>query len=201
MLDGSFLISLLEILCRPLSPRGVAWLRVLIDVLRPWQALLAEGRFYSDLELTEKEIERMVMEASRAEYLAKDKFKLQMGFRESTPGAEPSSSATTSEWPSSVTPWLFLERKQRVVLIVGSETGPAGTEGNAGGGRDKALPDIVSNDSMQTLLSMGFSYLQVVEACSIFGDDVESIICYLLEMGGGAAPLGGVAQCKGKAAE
>nr|KJB35402.1 hypothetical protein B456_006G113400 [Gossypium raimondii] len=33
-------------------------------------ALLAEGRFYSDLELTEKEIERTVMEASRAEYLA-----------------------------------------------------------------------------------------------------------------------------------
>ncbi|CAA6663748.1 unnamed protein product [Spirodela intermedia] len=137
-------------------------------------ALLAEGRFYSDLELTEKEIERMVMEASRAEYLAKDKFKLQMGFRESTPGAEPSSSATTR---------------------------PAGTEGSPGGGRDKTLPDIVSNDSMQMLLSMGFSYLQVVEAYSIFGDDVESIICYLLEMGAAAAPLGGVAQCKGKAAE
>lgn len=33
------------------------------------QALLAEGRYYSDLELTEKEIERSVMEASRAEYL------------------------------------------------------------------------------------------------------------------------------------
>ncbi|KAA3458622.1 OTU domain-containing protein 5-like isoform X1 [Gossypium australe] len=36
------------------------------------QALLAEGRFYSDLELTEKEIERMVMEASRAEYLGNE---------------------------------------------------------------------------------------------------------------------------------
>lgn len=32
-------------------------------------ALLAEGRPYYDLELTEKEIERIVMEASREEYL------------------------------------------------------------------------------------------------------------------------------------
>ncbi|KAH1130579.1 hypothetical protein J1N35_001957 [Gossypium stocksii] len=52
-------------------------------------ALLAEGRFYSDLELTEKEIERMVMEASRAEYLGNDKFKMHVE-RAST--AEPSSS-------------------------------------------------------------------------------------------------------------
>lgn len=60
------------------------------------QALLAEGRFYSDLELTEKEIERMVMEASRAEYLAEDKLKQQLGFRESsTSGAEPSSSGAS----------------------------------------------------------------------------------------------------------
>lgn len=60
------------------------------------QALLAEGRFYSDLELTEKEIERMVMEASRAEYLANDKFKHQVALRESsTSGAEPSSSGAS----------------------------------------------------------------------------------------------------------
>ena len=60
------------------------------------QALLAEGRFHSDLELTEKEIERMVMEASRAEYLAKDKFKPQVGHKESsTSTAEPSSSGAS----------------------------------------------------------------------------------------------------------
>ncbi|CAI9105686.1 OLC1v1004669C1 [Oldenlandia corymbosa var. corymbosa] len=59
-------------------------------------ALLAEGRFYSDLELTEKEIEHMVMEASRADYLANDKFKQQIGYRESsTSGAEPSSSGAS----------------------------------------------------------------------------------------------------------
>ncbi|KAG8362834.1 hypothetical protein BUALT_BualtUnG0032700 [Buddleja alternifolia] len=40
-----------------------------------WWALLAERHFYSELELTEKEIEHMVMAASRAEYLADDKFK------------------------------------------------------------------------------------------------------------------------------
>jgi OTU domain-containing protein 5 len=57
------------------------------------QALLAEGRFYSDLELTEREIERMVMEASRAEYLAEEK---KLNIRESsTSGAEPSSSAAS----------------------------------------------------------------------------------------------------------
>ncbi|GKD91128.1 hypothetical protein Tco_1366635, partial [Tanacetum coccineum] len=43
--------------------------------------LLAEARFCSDVELTEKEIERMVMEASRAEYIANDKFKHQLGRR------------------------------------------------------------------------------------------------------------------------
>lgn len=57
------------------------------------QALLAEGQFYSDIELTEKEIERMVMEASRAEYLAGDKLKRQLACGDSsTSGAEPSSS-------------------------------------------------------------------------------------------------------------
>ena len=67
------------------------------------KALLAEGRFYSDLELTEKEIERMVIEASRAEYLADDKFKQQPGRQESsTSGAEPSSSGA-SEFSSLIT--------------------------------------------------------------------------------------------------
>jgi OTU domain-containing protein 5 len=48
---------------------------------------------YSDLELTEKEIERMVMEASRAEFLNQQ----QVNFRESSmsAGAEPSSSAAS----------------------------------------------------------------------------------------------------------
>ncbi|XP_050883402.1 OVARIAN TUMOR DOMAIN-containing deubiquitinating enzyme 6 isoform X2 [Lathyrus oleraceus] len=59
-------------------------------------ALLAEGRFYSDLELTEKEIERSVMEASRAEYLAGGTLKHQHGHRESsTSTAEPSSSGAS----------------------------------------------------------------------------------------------------------
>ena len=60
------------------------------------QALLAEGRFYSDLELTEKEIERMVVEISRAEYLADDTFKQQLGCSQSsTSNAEPSSSGAS----------------------------------------------------------------------------------------------------------
>lgn len=61
-----------------------------------WQALLAEGRFYSDLELTEKEIERMVMEASRAEYLADNTFMKKIIHKESsTSNAEPSSSGAS----------------------------------------------------------------------------------------------------------
>ncbi|KAJ6986102.1 hypothetical protein NC653_023883 [Populus alba x Populus x berolinensis] len=108
------------------------------------QALLAEGRFYSDLELTEKEIERMVMEASRAEYLADNNFKPQLGRKESsTAGAEPSSSSARSS---------------------ASETT------KADGVQDTAL-----SSGMQMVLSMGFSYLQVIEAYSIFGDDVDSM--------------------------
>ncbi|KAJ8750327.1 hypothetical protein K2173_014242 [Erythroxylum novogranatense] len=119
-------------------------------------ALLAEGRFYSDIELTEKEIERMVMEASRVEYLANEKFKQQLGCKESsTSGAEPSSSGARS----------------------------SGSETRADGTRERGLQDTVLSSSMQMVLSMGFSYLQVIEAYSIFGDDVDSVVCYLLETG------------------
>ncbi|KAI7990085.1 hypothetical protein LOK49_LG12G01678 [Camellia lanceoleosa] len=124
-------------------------------------ALLAEGRFYSDLELTEKEIERMVMETSRAE------FNQQLGWQESsTAGAEPSSSGARS----------------------------SGSETQVDGGRERGLSDTVLS-SMQIVLSMGFSYLQVIEAYNIFGDDVDSVVCYLLETGGSSS------RRKGKAAE
>ncbi|KAL3324895.1 hypothetical protein AABB24_038813 [Solanum stoloniferum] len=111
-------------------------------------ALLAEGRFYSDLELTEKEIERMVVEASRAEYVANDKFRQQLGCREtSTSSAEPSSSGARSS---------------------GSDTHEEGSQ--------EALSNCI-----QIMLSMGFSYARVIEAYSIFGDDVDSMVCYLIE--------------------
>ncbi|KAE8691729.1 casparian strip membrane protein [Hibiscus syriacus] len=111
-------------------------------------ALLAEVRFYSDLELTEKEIEQMVMEASRAEYLCN--VKPEVGRKESsTSTAEPSSSGTRSK-----------EQQQGL---------------EDGGG--------VLSSGMQLLLSMGFSYMQANEAYSIFGDDVDSMVCYLIETG------------------
>ncbi|ONK71313.1 uncharacterized protein A4U43_C04F7180 [Asparagus officinalis] len=135
-------------------------------------ALLAEGRFYSDLELTEKEMERMVIEASRAEYLAEDKLKQQHGFRESTSGAEPSSS--------------------------GARTGTSQDASQLVEEREKESSVLTS--SMQIMLSMGFSYLQVIEAYSIFGDDVDSMVCYLLEMGGSSASPGS-SRRKGKATE
>ncbi|KAJ8464368.1 hypothetical protein OPV22_026920 [Ensete ventricosum] len=139
-------------------------------------ALVAEGRFYSDLELTEKEIERMVMEASRAEYLAENKVKQYPSFRESsTSRAEPSSSVATGTGSSRSKP--------------------------EGGGERVFLPETVPTSSLQTVLSMGFGYMQVIEAYSIFGDDVDSMVCYLLEMGGNRAPPLGRNRHKGKAAE
>ncbi|KAK6235225.1 hypothetical protein SCA6_010562 [Theobroma cacao] len=126
-----------------------------------------EGRFYSDLELTEKEIERMVMEASRAEYLAKDKFKPQVGRKgSSTSTAEPSSSGAR----------------------------PSGSETKVEGSKEQGLRDTVLSSGIQILLSMGFSYLQAIEAYSIFGDDVDSMVCYLLETGSSS-------RRKGKATE
>jgi hypothetical protein len=54
---------------------------------------LAEERLYSDLELTQKEIEQMEMEASREEYLNQQ----HGSFRDSTRlGAEPSSLSTSN---------------------------------------------------------------------------------------------------------
>ncbi|KAL5721181.1 ubiquitinyl hydrolase 1 [Ranunculus cassubicifolius] len=128
-------------------------------------ALIAEGRFYSDLELTEKEIERMVMEASRAEYLNQP-----LGFRESssTSGAEPSSSGAN----------------------IGSSRSAAPKTGETGREREMVL-----SSNMQMLLTMGFSYLQVIEAYSIFGDDMDSMVCYLLETGSSSR------RSKGKATE
>eukprot|EP01018_Ginkgo_biloba_P012211 Gb_34871 [translate_table: standard] len=140
-------------------------------------ALLAEGRLYSDLELTEKEIERMVMEASRAEYLAEDKYRQQFAYKESSTsaGAEPSSSGAT--------------------------TGTSRIEFNSRLGNFKIVQDTVITSSMQTVLSMGFSYWRVVEAYSIFGDDVDSMVCYLVETGTGSPGGETTYRMKGKAAE
>ncbi|XP_042432292.1 OVARIAN TUMOR DOMAIN-containing deubiquitinating enzyme 6-like [Zingiber officinale] len=139
-------------------------------------ALIAEGRFYSDLELTEKEIERMVMEASRAEYLAKEKLKqYAFSIESSTSSAEPSSS----------------------VAKIGS------SQSISEGENEKALlPEIILTSSMQMVLSMGFGYMQAMEAYSIFGDDVDSMVCYLVEMGNNGASAGERRNgYKGKAAE
>ncbi|XP_042437339.1 OVARIAN TUMOR DOMAIN-containing deubiquitinating enzyme 6-like [Zingiber officinale] len=139
-------------------------------------ALIAEGRFYSDLELTEKEIERMVMEASRAEYLAKEKLKqYAFSIESSTSSAEPSSSVAKTGSSQSI-----LEGENEKAL----------------------LPEIILSSSMQMVLSMGFGYMQAMEAYSIFGDDVDSMICYLLEMGNNGASAGERRNgYKGKAAE
>lgn len=60
-------------------------------------------------------------------------------------------------------------------------TAPSGSEMRMGSGREHGSRDSVLSSGMQVLLSMGFSYLQAIEAYSIFGDDVDSMVCYLLE--------------------
>ncbi|CAN8247083.1 unnamed protein product [Cochlearia groenlandica] len=124
-----------------------------------------EGRYYSDLELTEKEIERSVMEASRAEYLM-EWSKPRIGPKESfTSNAETSSSGAR---PS------------------GSDSEP----------KEAVKEKTVLSSSVEMVLSMGFSYTQAMEAYSIFGDDVDSMVCYVLETSYGSSD-----RRKGKATE
>ncbi|KAF8048289.1 hypothetical protein N665_2579s0004 [Sinapis alba] len=123
-------------------------------------ALIAEGRYYSDLELTEKEIERSVMEASRAEYL----------MEWSKPRIGPKESSTSN-----------------------AETSSSGATGTSGS--DWKQKEAVK-ESIEMVLSMGFSYTQAMEAYSIFGDDVDSIVCYVLE-----TSCGSNNRRKGKATE
>lgn len=79
-------------------------------------------------------------------------------------------------------------------------TGPSCTPATRGSDKN-LLSEMVLSSSMRIVLSMGFTYMQALEACSIFGDDVDSMICYLVEMGGSSASPGGSNQHKGKAAE
>ncbi|KAM7272829.1 hypothetical protein ACFE04_027493 [Oxalis oulophora] len=71
---------------------------------------------------------------------------------------------------------------------------PSGSETNREQGKEGTVQDTSLSSSMQIVLSMGFSYLQAIEAYSIFGDDVDSMVCYLLETGSGS-------RRKGKATE
>lgn len=63
--------------------------------------------------------------------------------------------------------------------------------GSSGTGKEQE-GDLSS--SIQMVLSMGFSYMQAIEAFSIFGDDVDSMVCYLVETGSSS-------RRKGKATE
>ncbi|CAN7018170.1 unnamed protein product [Brassica oleracea var. botrytis] len=119
----------------------------------------AKGRYYSDLELTEKEIERSVMEASRAEYL----------MEWSKPRIGPASNAETSS-SGARTNWKQKEAVKEKTVV---------------------------SSSIDMVLSMGFSYTQAMEAYSIFGDDVDSIVCYVLETSCGSTNN----RRKGKATE
>lgn len=85
--------------------------------------------------------------------------------------------------------------------VVSGSSGSAAAAADRGSENCFVLPDTVLTRSMQLLLAMGFSYMQVMEAYSIFGEDMDSMICYLVEMGGTGATPGGSNRRKGKAAE
>lgn len=136
-------------------------------------ALLAEGRFYSDLELTEKEIERQVMEASRLEY--------QLGFTQSsTSTAQPSSSGGSKSTKAS-----------------SPKKGESEKEVQGGSEKETQSPGLRS--SVQAVLAMGFDYLQAIEAHALFGDDVDSMVNFLLSEISGASSPSTSQRSKGKA--
>ncbi|KAJ7552659.1 hypothetical protein O6H91_06G063500 [Diphasiastrum complanatum] len=149
------------------------------------KALLAEGRYYSDLELTEQEIEHMVIEESRAEFLAEEKHRQHILYKgtSTSAGAEPSSSGTTSGSSKKVA-------DSKLNQLGGSSLSFADTSAGDVGAR--------LNNNVRMLVSMGFSYIQVMEAVSIFGDDVNDILCYLLEIDSTSESI---YRMKGKAAE
>lgn len=144
------------------------------------KALLAEGRYYSDLELTEQEMERMVIEESRAEFLAEE-YGHQIGCMESSTSAAGTSTSQSD---------AFNHRLHSACL---------GSSGASVGSFPATNRPLTTN--MRILLSMGFSYFRVVEACNIFGDDINDMLCYLLEAETGGLFEDSVHRLKGKAAE
>lgn len=145
------------------------------------KALLAEGRFNSDLEWTEQEMERMVIEASRAEFLAEE-YGHQIGCVESSTSA---AGTSTSQGDT-------LDHRLQSAWH-GSSAASFGSPPPA------ANTSLTTN--MRILLSMGFSYFRVVESCDIFGDDINDMLCYLLEAETGGLFEDSVYRMKGKAAE
>ncbi|CAM6127572.1 unnamed protein product [Calypogeia fissa] len=143
------------------------------------KALLAEGTFYSDIELTEQEMQRMVMEASRAEFFEEEKLRQFASWNEETSTSAAAESSGTAGSPKSATQTMNVAATSTVASDSGGLT-PNG----------------------RMLMSMGFSYLQVMEASSIFGDDVNNMLCYLLETESSTSGDGeSMYRKKGKAAE
>lgn len=82
-----------------------------------------------------------------------------------------------------------------LINMVTFHAGSSCSESKVEGGRESSnIQDTVLSSGTQMVLSMGFSYLQVMEAYSIFGDDVDSMVCYLVETGSSS-------RRKGKATE
>lgn len=135
------------------------------------QAVLAEGQWLSDLELTEAEMERSVREASRAEALSH--------LAEST-----SHAPSRQRQP---------EKMEKHGVEGGSIAGPLGE----GPGCEGKTAGVTTN--VRLLLNMGFDYMRVLEAASLFDDDFENILCFLLDPGAAGGGLEG-GRHKGKAA-
>ncbi|GAB2233948.1 hypothetical protein Droror1_Dr00003178 [Drosera rotundifolia] len=110
---------------------------------KPDNVLQVQEKLNSDVELTEKEIERQVMEASLAEYREQP-----VHGDSTTSGAGPSSSGVGSS------------------QIDGPE--------------DLDVSQAIESESLRTVLSMGFDYTLTIEAYTICGEDVNSMINYII---------------------
>eukprot|EP00271_Cylindrocystis_brebissonii_P011527 TRINITY_DN29370_c0_g1_i1.p1 TRINITY_DN29370_c0_g1~~TRINITY_DN29370_c0_g1_i1.p1 ORF type:complete len:708 (+),score=133.57 TRINITY_DN29370_c0_g1_i1:255-2378(+) len=138
------------------------------------KALVAEGQLCSDLELTEQQIAQAAMESSLRDQQQRQ---WQLGGGLSTPGGtgrwrgllsgaaqETSSSTRAGSSPYAGSAWPSSSHE------AGEGTAQLPSEGLTTNGR--------------LLLSMGFTYLQVMEAASVFGDELENMLCFLIESEG-----------------
>ena len=73
--------------------------------------------------------------------------------------------------------WVFLCFCGWLISFETNKTGASGSVNE----KETGLSGEMFSSSMEVVLSMGFSYMQVIEAYTIFGDDVDSMVCYLLE--------------------
>eukprot|EP00897_Mesotaenium_endlicherianum_P010946 jgi/Mesen1/9880/ME000070S09165 len=131
-------------------------------------ALVKEGQMFSDVALTEAEVEAAVLEASRREYLG------EFARRSSLLCSGEAGPSTAARGDSSSPDQGASGNRSS------SRSSPQHESRGAGVGLETA-PQESMTANMRSLISMGFDYLQVLEAYSMLGDNLENMLCFLLE--------------------